>query len=103
MALGANLGNLDEFARVTRSASNELQSTTAWVGFLLEYLVNAGLVTGSNKSGMNGLIDEAHQRLDRHPTCSWGKKSIDSKYFNEWRLHASKTYLDQMNSAATFE
>lgn len=102
-AVSANLVNPDELARLTRSVSNKLGSVNARVGFLLEYLLKAGLVTGAKKSEINRLVDHAHERLDRRPTYRWGKESINSEYFNEWRLHVSKTYLDQLNSAATFE
>jgi len=102
-ALAANLVNSGEFARLMRSKSDELRSTNAWAGFLLEYLLKAGLVRGDKKPEVKGLIDDAQERLDRHPTYRWGKKSNSSEYFNEWRLHVSKNYLDQLESAATFE
>src|SRR2546426_5841891 len=41
-ALSSSLLSLDEFTRLTRSLSNELRSTDAWIGFLLEYMLNAG-------------------------------------------------------------
>jgi predicted transcriptional regulator of viral defense system len=102
-ALGANLTSPDQLTRLTRSVSNELGSTNAWTGFLLEYMLNAGLVTDAKKPEVKRLIDDAYQRLDRHPTYRWGKKSTNSEYFNTWRLHVGKTYVDQLNSAATFE
>jgi len=99
-ALSANLVNPDEFGRLTRSPTNQLRSVNARIGFLLEYMLKAGLLA---KPEINRLIYNAREQLDRHPTYRWGKKSADSEFFNEWRLHVSKTYLDQLNSAAVFE
>jgi len=102
-ALSANLANPDAFTRLRLSMSTELRSTNAWIGFLLEYLLESGSVTDAKKREVRRLIDDARERLDRHATYRWGGKSTDSEYFNEWRLHVSKTYLAQLNSAAVFE
>ncbi len=102
-AVSANLLNSDEFARLAGSMSDQLWSVNSRIGFLLEYLLNAGLVTSMKKSEINKLVDYVHKRLDRRPTYRWGKESNNSEYFNDWRLHVSKTYLDQLNSAVTFE
>lgn len=102
-ALSANLVNPDALTRLKLSTSTELRSTNVWIGFLLEYLLKSGLVTGTKKSEIKRLVEDAHERLDRHSTYRWGRKSDDSEYFNEWRLHVSKTYVDQLNSVAVFE
>jgi len=99
-ALSANLVNQDKFTHLMGSLSGELRSADAWIGFLLEYMANNGL---ASKSEIDKFVDEARNRLDRHSTYRWGKKSTDSQYFNEWRLHVSRVYLDQLNSAAVFE
>ncbi len=98
--LSGTLVNPDEFGRLTRSVTNQLPSVNARTGFLLEYMLKAGLAA---KPEINRLVHNAREQLDRHPTYRWGEKSADSKFFNEWRLHVSKTYLDQLNSAAVFE
>jgi predicted transcriptional regulator of viral defense system len=102
-AVGGNLINLDEFARLTALVSSQLHSVDARVGFLLEYLLSSGLVAAARKPVIKRLVNQAQQRLDRHPTYRWGKESGKSEYSSEWRLHVSKTYLDQLNSAANFE
>jgi predicted transcriptional regulator of viral defense system len=99
-ALSSSLVSPDEFVRLTRSLSDELRSADAWIGFLLEYMLNARLV---ERSEIYNVVDEMRKRLDRHSSYRWGKKSTDSQYFNEWRLQVSKDYLDQLNSAAVFE
>ncbi len=102
-AVRGNLMDLDEFARLTASASSQLASVNARVGFLLQYLLNAGLVAPARRPVIKRLVDQAQERLDRHPTYKWGKESDKSEYSSEWRLHVSKIYLDQLNSAANFE
>jgi predicted transcriptional regulator of viral defense system len=102
-AVGGSLINLDEFARLTALVSSQLPSVNARVGFLLEYLLNAGLVATAGKPAVKRVVNEAQKRLDRHPTYKWGKESARSVYSSQWRLHVSKTYIDQLNSAANFE
>jgi predicted transcriptional regulator of viral defense system len=102
-AVGGNLIDLDEFERLTASVSSQLSSVNVRVGFLLQYLLNAGLVAPARRPVVKRLVDQAQDRLDRHPTYRWGKESGRSEYLREWRLHVSKTYLDQLNSAASFE
>jgi predicted transcriptional regulator of viral defense system len=105
MKTGVNgkLVDLDGFARLTSSVSSELSSVNARVGFLLEYLLNAGLVAPARRPVVNRLVKQAQDRLDRHPTYRWGKESGRSEYFRNWRLHLSKAYLDQLSTAASFE
>jgi predicted transcriptional regulator of viral defense system len=104
-AVGGNLIDLDEFARLTSSASGELSSVSARVGFLLEYLLNAGLVAPARRPVVKRIVKQVQEQeqLDRHPTYRWGKESDKSEYSNQWRLHVSKAYLDQLDSAANFE
>ena len=102
-ALGANLLDLDKFSHLTHSISNELRSANAWIGFLLDYMLTADLIKEEKKSAIKRFVDDAHNRLDRYPTYRWGNQSAKSEYFNDWRLHVSKNYVDQLNSVVVFE
>jgi predicted transcriptional regulator of viral defense system len=101
--VGGGLINLGEFARLTALVSSQLASVNARVGFLLEYLLNAGLVANSGKPAVKRVVNEAQKLLDKHPTYKWGRESDRSEYSSQWRLHVSKSYIDQLNSAANFE
>src|SRR5712664_2813320 len=102
-AVGGKLIDLNEFARLTSSVSSELSSINARVGFLLEYLLNAGLVAPARRQAVKRLVKQAQDRLDRHPTYRWGREPGRSEYFRNWRLHVSKAYMDQLSTAASLE
>lgn len=102
VAFNMDLVRTDEFLQLTETFSGQIQSVNARVGFLLEYLSDVGAVTNATPI-IARLVNHMHERLDRYPSYRWGKESTDSEYIRNWRLHISKTYLNQLDMAATFK
>ncbi len=94
----------NEFDRILREAYQQINSVAARLGLLLEMVHSERHAQGEQKGSIDTLLTKLQEMMaGKRATYNWGPEKNKTEYFENWRLHVSSSYLDQLRETSSFE
>lgn len=103
-AFAANLVDFQQFQRILEVVYAEINSVSARLGFLLEEVMRRSLVSKDAAARFSKLQERIRNMVMKtNATYTWGRLTGGSEYFENWRLHVDKDYVNQLRANERFE